>query len=382
MAERIPVERPSRMLPWLPLIVAALSSYGPISYNYGFALYFLHWNHGFVKRGLVGILFAHVAFFTRGELLVIEYVFLTAAYALTYVVFRRVLFGPTADARLAVLLLSAPAVLPHIGYLFAQPDVTLFLLLLANLYVFLNTEPLTAALISLPLCCIALLAHEAFSVMFYPLVAAILLQLCRTKRLPWMAGVLHVTGVLVAFVAVLHFGTLKVPPGTILAEARARTSVGVQPQVYEVLGSTLAQQRALVHAMYTKVVVHTLLLTMLISLPYFWLLASLLRRALRAAGAPLWQCTITAIMMLSPLGLCALGHDTGRWIGAMCLDASCLVLFLFLTDRKDGLVRSTLRTWAAGPSLLPWLAYAVVIGPYGATGIRSAEMLYSNFIGP
>jgi hypothetical protein len=371
----------SGALPWVPLLVASLSSYGPIGYNYGFALYFLTWRHGFVKRALVGELFSHVSQFTRGQLLTIEYLFLAAAFALTYIVFRRMLFGPAADARLAVLLLSAPAVLPHIGYLFAQPDVTLYLFLLVCLYAFLNTPPMTAAMISLPLCCLTLLAHEAFSLMFYPLIAAILLQFCRTRKLPWAVGLMHVAVVFAAFVAVLHFGTLKVSPDTVLSEATARTSVGIQRQVYDVMSFTLQQQRALVHTMYSTGVLWTLALTLVIALPYFLLLISLLRRVMRAAAAPAWQQALTAAMLVSPLLLCALGHDTTRWIGAMCLDASLFVLFLFLHDDENGPVRATLREWATGPTLTPWLAYAIAVGPFGATGIRSAEAIYAAFTG-
>jgi hypothetical protein len=365
----------------MPLLVASLCSYGPVGYNYGFALYFLTWRHGFVKRGLIGELFSHVAFFTRGQLLAMEYLFLAAAFALTYFVFRRMLFGNEADTRLAVLMLSAPAVLPHIGYLFAQPDVTLYLLLLVCLYAFLNTSPMAATLISLPLCCLALLAHEAFSLMFYPLIVAILLQLCRTRKLPWIAGIAHVAVVFAVFVAILHFGTLKVSPQTVLAEATARTNVGIQGQVFDVMGSTLQQQRTLVHTMYTPGVLRILAMTLVISLPYVWLLITLLCKALRAAGAPIWQQALTASMLLSPLLLCALGHDTTRWIGAMCLDASLLVLFLFLNDDENAESRSVLRAWSAGPSLLPWLGYVIAIGPYGATGIRSAEAIYAAFIG-
>src|SRR5580692_2927415 len=117
------------MLAWAPLLVGAASSYGGIAFNYGFALYFLNYRHGFVKRGLVGELFSGVAFLPRTHLLAIEYLFLAAAFALTYLVFRTMLFGTASECRLAAALLSAPALLPHLGFMFAQPDVTLYILL-------------------------------------------------------------------------------------------------------------------------------------------------------------------------------------------------------------------------------------------------------------
>jgi hypothetical protein len=371
----------NRLLPWLPLFVAVLNSYGAVGWNYGFALYFLNYRHGFVKRGLVGELFSSAAFLSRGSLLAIEYLFLAAAFALTYFVFRTALFGQRNDRKLAVLLLSAPAVLPHIGWLFAQPDVTLFLLLLLSLLMFLRLPPLLATALSLPVCCIALLGHEAFSLMFYPLIVAVLLQLCRTRKLPWIAGILHVVVVMAVFIAILHFGKLSVSPAVILAEATARTNVGIQPQVYEVMASTLAQQRVLVHKLYTPYVLQVLALTLVLIIPYFVLLFVLLRRALKAAAAPVSQQGFTALLMLAPLLLCALGHDTTRWIGAVGIDISFLILFLFLADEEAGPVRTTLRAWAAGPCYLVWLGYCLVIGPMGATGLRSADNIVNAWIG-
>ncbi|HEY9136942.1 MAG TPA: hypothetical protein VIM67_01635, partial [Terriglobus sp.] len=229
-----PVAAKSSCLPWVPLIVAAFASYGHVGWNYGFALYFLNYRHGFVKRGLVGELFSPFAFLSRNQLLTIEYLFLAAAFLLCYVVFRRALFQEHALTLPAVLLLIAPGTLPHIGYLFAQPDVTMFLLMLLSVWALLQLRPLTAALVSLPLCCLGLLAHEAFSLMFYPLIAAILLNLARTRRLPWTVAISHVIVVGGAFVSIVHFGKLKVSPDTILQEGLARTDVGIQRQVYDV----------------------------------------------------------------------------------------------------------------------------------------------------
>ena len=94
----------SKALAWMPLLVGAIHSYGPIAFNYGFALYFLDYRHGFVKRGLVGEMFSRFAWMPREELLGIEYGFLAFAFALTYVVFRGVLFGSESERRLDAAL--------------------------------------------------------------------------------------------------------------------------------------------------------------------------------------------------------------------------------------------------------------------------------------
>ena len=364
-------------LPWIPLLVASLASYGHVGWNYGFALYFLNYRHGFVKRGLVGELFSPFAFLSRNRLLTVEYLFLAAAFLLCYVVFRRALFQDHALTLPAVLLLSAPGTLPHIGYLFAQPDVTMFLLMLCCIWALLQLRPLTAVLVTLPLCCIGLMAHEAFSLMFYPLIAAILLNLARTRRLPWAAAIAHVAIVAAAFVSIVHFGKLKVSPDTILQEGLARTDVGIQRQVYDVMASTFAQQQELVHRLYSAYIWQLLILTVCIALPYTLLMAYLLRTSMRADGMPRWQQALTCIAFLSPLVLCFMGHDFTRWMGAACIDASCFTLYLALTSKA---AHDALANWAsASANKEAWLAYLIAAGPLGATGIRSAEFFVTAF---
>jgi hypothetical protein len=380
--EQLPDDRNgAAMVSWMPLMVAALSSYGSIAFNYGLALYFLDYRYGFVKRGLLGELFSRVRYIPASHLLAIEYLFLAAAYGLTYAVFRKPIFGTPAERRLLAALLSAPALLPHLGYLISQPDVTLYILVLGCIAILIYAAPAFAAVASCGLCCVALFVHEAFCLMFYPLVAAILLHLCARRRLPWAAGVAHVLIVLAVFAAVIHWGTLKVSPDTLLAEAQARTNVGLQRQVFDVMASTLPQQRALVRRLYSPSVIRVLGLTLLLSLPYFTLLAKLLNGATRAARCGRLQRLSTALLFLCPLSLCAFGHDTTRWIGAMCIDATFFVLYLYLTELPESPVRRNLLNWTSRPSYVPWFVYLVAIGPYGATGLRAAEQLVSTWFG-
>jgi hypothetical protein len=241
---------------------------------------------------------------------------------------------------------------------------------------------MVAAVATCPLCCLALLAHEAFCLMFYPLIAAILMQLCWRRRLPWALCVGHGLVFTATFVAVMHWGVLKISPATLLAEAQARTNVGVQSQVYEVMASTLSEQRELVRRMYTPFVWRVLALTLLLSVPYFVLLGRLLWGAMRGAGFGVSQRTLTALLFASPLLLCSLGHDTTRWIGAMCINATLFVLFLYLTEPHDSASRRYLLEWASGAGFVPWLVYLVAIGPYEATGLRVADQMISTWYGP
>ena len=382
-----------KALTWMPLLAGAINSYGPIAMNYGFALYFLNYRHGFVKRGLVGEIFRQQRWMPRGELMAIEYLFLAVAFALTYAVFGDLLFGSTAERRLAAALLCGPAMLPHLGFLFAQPDVTLYILLLGAVAASLWMRPMTGAAVSCLLCCIALLAHEAFSLMFYPLIAAILLHLCARRRLPWIAPIAHLAIVFATFIIILHFGMLKVSPDVILREAQARTNVGIQRQVYDVMASSLGEQRALLRQMYGAYVWRVVGLTFAISLPYFALLARLLFGAMHATGSARWQQALTGLFFLAPLALCWLGHDVSRWLGAVGMDSTLFTLWMYLDGHREKTAGTLIRcdtdtaptflaNWAMKPSYAAWLIYFLVIGPFGATGIRSAEQLVQAWWGP
>lgn len=360
--------------PWLPLLTGVLSTYGPVSNNYGFALYFLTWRHGFVKRALVGEVFAGAPFLSRGDLLAIEISFIAAAYLATYALFRRILFGDMQERLLAALLLSAPALLPHIGYLFAQPDVTLYLIVLLCVALWIYLPARFAMCGSCLLSLIALLVHEAFVLMFYPLLLAILWRKFRLKEIALWAAVSSVAVVTGVWIMVVHFGVLKVAPDTVWMEALVRTNVPVQKQVYDVMASTLPEQWALVKKLYTPGVLAVLALTLVLSAPYFWLLKHLLGIALCADGAGKAERVMVSSGALSPLILCLFGHDTTRWIGAACINVSIYLLYLYAIDR-EGRVRTALREWVAASNVYAWIGYLVVIGPFGATGIRSAELL-------
>lgn len=368
------------LLSWIPLLAGLGNTYGPVALNYGFALYFLNYCHGFVKRGLIGTLIEPIPHLSRAGLVALEVAFIFAAFGLTYFVLAPLLFGSGKDRRLAATLFAAPALLPHLGVLFEQPDVTLYLLLLATLAAFLRLQPAAAAFISTLLSITALLCHEAFSLAYYPLVAAVLWDLCRQRRLRWSVALLQLFLVLAAFLAIMHFGTLRVSPDLLLAEAAHRTSVPLQRQLFDVMAGNLSAQRALVSRFYRSRDMQLLYgFTIVLSIPYFGLLASLLRRAARVRGDTNLDIALRSILFVLPLTLCSLGHDVARWIAACAIDATLFLCYLALSDAR---ARDELRSWAARPQVFLWLAWFLITGPYGATGIRMAERLSVLWIGP
>jgi hypothetical protein len=361
------------LLSWVPLVAGLAFTFGPIAYNYGIALYFLNYRHGFVKRGLVGELLLPFAHLSRSGLIAIQIAFTLAAFAATFIVLRRLIFGDPHDRILAAVLFAAPALLPHIAYLFEQPDVTLYLLLLATLAVFLHLQPTAAAAASTSIACIALLVHEAFSLAFYPLIVAILWDRCRRRRMPWSLALLQVVLVALAFLAVLHFGTLKVSPNVILADAAQRTSVPLQRQVFDVIAGNYASQRTLVASFYRARDFQQLgLATLFLSIPYFYMLIGLLHRAVRAIGYKLPDLAFLLLLFALPLSLCWLGHDISRWIADCAIDATLFLAYLSLTEPT---ARRSLNLWASGPQPFLWLAWELIVGPYGATSLLAAQRL-------
>jgi hypothetical protein len=62
------------------------------------------------------------------------------------------------------------------------------------------------------------------------------------------------------------------------------------------------------------------------------------------------------------------------------MDGSFFLLYLCLIGEADA--TDYLLAWTKGRSYLPWLAYLLAAGPYGATGLRSADQIVSAWWGP
>jgi hypothetical protein len=254
------------------------------------------------------------------------------------------------------------------------------MLLLLALTALFRLPPLPGTLLSAIITCVALLEHEAFSLAFYPLLLAILWDRCRRRLLSWRHAALHLAAATAVFFLILHFGKLKVAPAVILADARQRTAVPIQPQVFEVMASNFTAQRALVSRFYHNPDFRLLIaLTVIFSVPYFVLLARLLLLAGRARGYRNSDLAVLFSLFALPLSLCYLGHDIARWISACAIDATLFLAYLAL---QDSAAREDLRLWATGPRPLLWLAWFFLSGPYGASGLTAAEHFLVVWYGP
>jgi hypothetical protein len=165
------------------------------------------------------------------------------------------------------------------------------------------------------------------------------------------------------FLAILHFGKWSVPHPEYLAAAQQRTNMPLEGTVFLVLSNTLQQQLHFVAALYTKQLIAGVLLSCLVSLPYFATLVWLMQSALAVRGYR-EKSRRSLLLLLLPLG-----HDVMRWVSAICINISLFLLYLYSTA-PDPAERSALTTWTATPLCPAMLGYTLVLGAYGIASTR------------
>lgn len=356
-----------RLLTALPVLASLPWLAGTLHRAYGPTHYFLSYEHGFLKRALLGELLP-LHFISLHAILAIELVIFAVLVALTYIVFRRILFGSVQERALAGFLLAGPALLPHFAYLSGDLDSLLYCCAVLAVAAFLEMPGTFATFCAIALSIVALLIHEAFLLLFYPLLLAIMIDLCRRHRL--RAGLVFAQLVVIAatMLVILHYGKWSVPHPEYLAAAQQRTDMPLEGTVFLVLSNTLQQQLRFVAALYDKRLIAGVLLSCLVSLPYFAVLLWLLRRALGARDYTIKSRWTLLLLLCAPLLLLPLGHDVMRWVAAVCVNVSLFLLYLYRTGTRAE--RSTLTGWTATPLYGALFAYALALGPFGIASNR------------
>ncbi len=368
------------LLSAVPLLVSLLWLGGMFRRTYGPTHYFLNYQHGFVKRGLLGELLAHVGFLSLHTIFAIEMAIFATVLVATYGAFRRFFFGTLEQRALAALLFSAPALLPHFAYLSGDLDSVLYVLMVLAVWSLVELPAVAGFVLSLVLSIAALLVHEANLLLFYPAIAVLLLDRVRSKRLALPLAVMHVVLVGLAFVAIVHFGKWTAPHPEYLAAAQQRTDMPLEGTVFLVLSSTLTQQLHFVRALYTTRLLSAIVLTCLLSLPYFAMLGWLLERSLRDRDyAPRLRWAVMALLC-APLLLLPLGHDAMRWIAGIAVNATLVVLALESTgaarqSRTYSDENVTRWSWTGSPLYPAMLGYVIALGAYGIASCRLATNL-------
>ncbi|MFL6427239.1 MAG: hypothetical protein ACJ71S_03265 [Acidobacteriaceae bacterium] len=357
------------LLTALPVLASLLWLGGTFHRAYGPTHYFLNYRHGFLKRALLGELLLPLHFISLRTILAIELVIFATVIAVTYRVFRRSLFGTLEERSLAAFLLAAPALLPHFAYLSGDLDSLLYICAVLALGAFLTMPANAAAGCAVALSLVALLIHEAFLLLFYPLLLAVMVDLCRHHRLRRGLFIAQLILIGIAFFAILHFGKWSVPHPEYLAAAQQRTNMPLEGTVFLVLSNTLQQQLHFVATLYTKQLIAGVLLSCLVSLPYFAMLVWLTQGALAVRGYTDRFRWSLLLLLCAPLLLLPLGHDVMRWVSAACINVSLFLLYLYSTV-SESTERRPLTGWTRTPLYPAMFGYTLVLGAYGIASTR------------
>jgi hypothetical protein len=220
--------------------------------------------------------------------------------------------------------------------------------------------------------------HEAFLLMFYPLIFVLIFHLLHRRRLTASGVGIHCAVVLLSFTAILAHGKFHGDQATWVAHAQQRTDMPIEGAVFIPLHNTLAEQLSFVRHRYTRSLIIRVLLTLALSLPYGIALWRLLVGTIQRQNySALFRQIITATFFL-PLCLIPLGHDVMRWIAALCINMSIYVLVIYQENKSDTgqtaeAVRA-LRYWSDSPATASTFLYLLIIGPWGLAGTH----LFSN----
>ena len=358
------------LLTALPVLASILWLGGTFHRTYGQTHYFLNYQHGFLKRALLGELLLRLHFISLHTILAIELFIFCAVVAVTYIVFRRTLFRHI--GRALARRVRRPALLPHLAYLSGDLDSVLYICAVLAVGAFLAMPGAAVAIaFSIVLSIVALLVHEAFVLLFYPVILAIMINQGRRHRVRAGVVLAQLVVVAIAFLAILHFGKWTVPHPEYLAAAQQRTNMPLEGTVFFVLSNTLQQQLHFVAALYTKQLIAGVLLSCLVSLPYFATLIWLIQSALAVRGYSNKSRWGLLLLLCAPLLLLPLGHDAMRWVSAICINISVLLLYLYSTASEPAERRGTLTgPWTATPLYPAMLGYVLVLGAYGIASTR------------
>ena len=360
----------------LPLLLALryLNSQSD-SRTYGPSHWFLTYQDGFVRRGLIGQCFAQVAFLSWHRIFLLEAALLLTVTALTYMVFRRSLFGTLDQRRFAAFLLAAPAFLPHLAYLGGEMDSFLYIAALLGAVALVRLSSSIGLVIASVCAILGLLMHEAFLFLFFPLLLILALDLVHRRRLSPILLCFHIATVSVAFAVIVHFGRLHASSLEWIARAQQRTNMPIEGAVFVALHNTFAEQLRFVAHLYTPKLLAGIIAALLLSIPYGLILFRLTHAALRRRGYSTRLTRVIILLFLLPLALVPLGHDVMRWFSAIAINVSLFLLFLaeesFPSREEPGPpLTASLTHWTSTPIYAATLLYLTALGPWGIASNR------------
>jgi len=363
----------------VPLAQAFVSLSTTDQNAYGMAFYLVNYHFGFVKRGLFGQLFAHVPFVSLNALTKTALTNTGLCILAIYAIFAPAFSRTVARAALFSFLLSGPAMLPHLAYHAGFLDNPLLsLLLLAMLLLWCSGTWITITAITV-LCVVGLLIHEAFLLMFYPLIFLLMIIRCKEARVRHGVFAIHLLVIAAAFIVIETRGKLTISTDFYLTYLQSRTDLYISPDFVRVWNQPFSHIPAyLLHSMPLRTLAGTLL-ALVTSVPYFCALKTCVSLSIRESGTRQLSLPVTGAILCAPLLLVFIAADVMRWVSAACINASLYVLWAEWnsppgtpSDEPTGPVSFTKSPWFTA-----YFVWSLVIGAFGIYGNRFTNKLVS-----
>jgi hypothetical protein len=333
---------------WLCVVllfaVCRLVAYLPPDINdFATSHYLFSYAAGFHKRALLGSLLG--LYFDRlgaATLYGISLCTLALLVVALLLFLRRALLTSSTMLILGVVLLGAPAVLPHFAYAIGYFDPVLVICALLALGVLAGPLPdwLKVPIAFLP-CAFGVLTHESFALAAFPLVAGYSL-IARTARrkLIWSLTM----AVLALTVVVQVVGHPTIGLDEYMRMAAARTDMQINAEAFELLYFQPRENLYYLVRHYSSIATDVRLLAgLIVPIPYFVMLRDLYTRAAGASAMTAGTRLVVCICVFAPVVLALVGFDVLRWVSFVCLNCSILICECVRSDGSGAVVEAVSR---------------------------------------
>jgi hypothetical protein len=312
-----------RLVAFLP---SEINSFATSHYLFSYAA-------GFHKRALLGSLLGLL--FDRLDTATLYAISLCtlAIFVVALLIFlRHVLLTSSTMLILGVVLVGAPAALPHFAYAIGYFDSILVICALLALGLLASPlqDWLKVPLAFLP-CVFGVLTHESFALAAFPLVAAASL-VARTapRKLIWSLTI----AVFVLTVAVQVVGHPTIALEEYMQWAAVRTDTQVNADAFELLYFQPRENLYYLLRHYSSVTTDIRLLAgLIVPIPYFVMLRDLYTKAADASAMTKGTRLAVCVCIFAPVVLALVGFDVLRWVSFVCLNCSILICEY---ARRDG----------------------------------------------
>lgn len=331
-----------------------------------------HWlfsyEFGFIKRGFVGTIIylftAHPSYYLLSILSLTAH--LVATYTLVFYLLRRL--SPVNFPRFifTALFLASSATLQHLTWNLGRFDHFGVVILIASLLI-LERGPYQGKWFIIPLCAAGILIHEAFFLLFFPLIFTASLYAIKESPAQKIFSISLAASSLTVLFLTTQFGSMEaLNKESYLAYLHGKTNFSPDESSVMVLYRGFRENVAYtLSAFFTPETLYNHITLLAWQLPVvvalYLFLRSLYRKACEIKEN--FYYILLAAASFSPLALYIVGRDFYRWIAVIMLNF--FIIILFLSQKKTYL--QCLEETASNYRLLIIVSVVISIlaGPIG-----------------